>query len=136
MKQLDDIESEQTIAEIAKFIATSPSNIICLQIGFLNSLDNISEANLLELFRSFAVNQVLREAGITADHCYNFNACKEQAMALLLENNFCLEEIIFYEGKPGNLCMFDAFIGRNKYLRKQCRFKVVKPVSLSDLPPC
>ena len=57
-------------------------------IGFLNSL-----ANLLELVKSFAVNQVLRDSG------YNFDACKEQAMALLLENNFCLKEIMIYKEK-------------------------------------
>ena len=131
MKQLEDAKSEQLIIEVAKFIASSPPNITSLHMSFLDNMDDISGANLLELFTSFAVNKVLREVEITT---YNFCACKEKVLALLLENNFSLKKIWVYDLDIEELYTFEAFAERNKYVRKQRRFKTVKPVSGSGMP--
>ena len=92
-------------------------------------MNDISEANLIELFKSFAVNGVLGRVDITGGDLQHFDSCKERVLELLLENNFSLKAIWLYQSSTDKDFPFNAFVNRNKYLRKQRRFKAVKPVN-------
>ena len=93
-------------------------------------MNDISEANLIELFKSFAVIGVLTGVEInTGGDFQHFDSCKERVLELLLENNFSLKAIWLYQSSTDKDFPFDAFVNRNKYLRKQRRFKAVKPVN-------
>ena len=81
---------------------------------------------MIELFKSFAVNGVLGRVDITGGDLQHFDSCKERVLELLLENNFSLKSIWFYQSNTQEDYTFDRFLNRNKYLRKQRRFKVVK----------
>ena len=62
------------------------------------TLKTISENNMIELFKSIAVNQVLTSVKITVPYCPYFkDCCEEKVLALLLENNFSLKEIWLYQ---------------------------------------
>ena len=86
---------------------------------------------MIELFKSFAVNGVLTGVEIKGD-LQRFYSCEERVLELLLENNFSLKTIWLYQTRTQEEFTFDTFVNRNKYLRKQRRFRVVKPV---EVPP-
>ena len=79
----------------------------------------------MELFKSFAVNEVLKDVVITGGNLQHFDSCKERVLELLLENNFSIKTMWVFQKDSS----FDMFVNRNKYLRKQRRFKAVKPVN-------
>ena len=79
---------------------------------------------MIELFKSFAVNGVLGRVDITGGDLQHFDSCKERVLELLLENNFSIKTMWVFQ----KYSSFDMFVNRNKYLRKQRRFKAVKPV--------
>ena len=133
--------------EIAKFVSSSPKNISHLNIYLVCSISHyftivqliyppkhpfldLSNDNLHELVKSIAVNDVLTNVEVIS---YNLVArCgEERFLELLLENNFTLKKFWFYQPNCHDEFSFDSFVNRNKYLRKQRRFKAVKPVHSS-----
>ena len=83
---------------------------------------------MIELFKSFAVNEVLTRVEIKGD-LQQFYSCKERVMELFWENNFSLKNIWLHQTIIQDFT-FDMLVNRNKYLRKQRRFKVVKSVEV------
>ena len=135
------MKSEKLILEIAEFIGSSPRNISRLTISIVCSsscyycqpsnsptkLSSLSDAPLLELFKSIAVNDVLTGVEVSANILF-FYSCAEKTLELLLENNFTLKTFWFSQPTGEEEFSFAPFVNRNKYLRKQRRFKAVKPV--------
>ena len=141
------MESENIIVEIAKFIACCPSNVPSLGITFVwfpflpsaswidnsrprqnDSLSDISEETLICLFKSLAENHVLTKVEMTGPGWPRFDSCQGKIMELLWEN-FTLRYFWYYRWNVEIDVSFDSVTNRNKFLRKQQRFRTTKALA-------
>ena len=149
-EQFEEVESENIIVEIAKFIACCPSNVPSLGITFVwfpflpfgfmdnsrprqnDSLSDISEETLICLFKSVAENHVLTKVEMTGPAWSRFDSCQGKIMELLWEN-FTLKYFWYLQSEPLHNFQkdvsFDSVTNRNKFLRKQQRFRTTKALA-------
>ena len=88
------------------------------------NFDDISDT-LTQIFKSIADNHILTSVKMEGPAWSRFERSKEKLTELLWEN-FTLKTIWYYQTDANLDFLFDSVTNRNKFLRKQQRFKTVK----------